>query len=140
MKLRRKRRAESPAIMLSPMIDMIFLLLVFFILSTMNMSEVKTIPIKLPVAQTAQTQLKQNFIVTIKKGGSLWLEDKAVKEEELVSIAKNNVAKDPKFVIMLRGDAEATYEEVVHVLDVFKKSGISRVTLATGRSESKEKK
>jgi len=139
MKLRRKRKAESPAIMLSPMIDMIFLLLVFFILSTMNMSEVKTIPIKLPVAQTAQTQIKQNFIVTIKKGGSLWLEDKLVKEEELVAIAKNNVAKDPKFAVMLRGEADATYEEVVHILDVFKKSGISRVSLATGRSESKEK-
>lgn len=135
MKLRRKRKAESPAIMLSPMIDMIFLLLVFFILSTMNMSEVKTIPIKLPVAQTAQTQLKQNFIVTIKKGGSLWLEDKIVKEEELIAIAKNNVAKDPKFVVMLRGEADATYEEVVHILDAFKKSGISRVSLATGRKE-----
>lgn len=139
MKLRRKRKTESPAIMLSPMIDMIFLLLVFFILSTMNMSEVKTIPIKLPVAQTAQSQIKQNFIVTIKKGGSLWLEDKLIKEEELVTIAKNNLAKDPKFTVMIRGEADATYEEVVHILDVFKKSGISRISLATGSSESKEK-
>lgn len=135
MKLRRKRKAESPAIMLSPMIDMIFLLLVFFILSTMNMSEVKTIPIKLPVAQTAQTQLQQKFVVTIKKGGSLWLEDKLVKEEELVAIAKNNAAKDPKFTIMLRGEADATYDEVIHILDIFKKANISRVSLATGRSE-----
>lgn len=135
MKLRRKRKAESPAIMLSPMIDMIFLLLVFFILSTMNMSEVKTIPIKLPVAQTAQTQLQQKFVVTIKKGGSLWLEDKLVKEEELVAIAKNNAAKDPKFTVMLRGEADATYDEVIHILDVFKKASISRISLATGRSE-----
>lgn len=135
MKLRRKRKAESPAIMLSPMIDMIFLLLVFFILSTMNMSEVKTIPIKLPVAQTAQTQLQQKFVVTIKKGGSLWLEDKLVKEEELVAIAKNNAVKDPKFTVMLRGEADATYDEVIHILDVFKKASISRISLATGRSE-----
>ena len=135
MKLHRRKRAESPSIMLSPMIDMIFLLLVFFILSTMNMSEIKTIPIKLPVAQSAQTQLKQNFAVTIKKGGYLWLEDKVVKEDELVAIAKNNLAKDDKFVVMLRGEADATYDEVVHVLDVLKKAGISRVTLATGRKE-----
>lgn len=51
MRRRRKRVMKSPEIMLSPMIDMIFLLLVFFIVSTMYMSEVKTIPIRLPVAR-----------------------------------------------------------------------------------------
>ncbi|MBR2220189.1 MAG: biopolymer transporter ExbD, partial [Phascolarctobacterium sp.] len=49
--------------MLSPMIDMIFLLLVFFIVSTMYMSEIKTIPIRLPVAQNSETVSKSNFSV-----------------------------------------------------------------------------
>ena len=51
--MRRRPRKQSlpPQLMLSPMIDMIFLLLVFFIVSTMYMSEIKTIPIRLPVAQ-----------------------------------------------------------------------------------------
>lgn len=51
MRRRRKRELTPPSIMLSPMIDMIFLLLVFFIVSTMYMSEVKTIPIRLPIAK-----------------------------------------------------------------------------------------
>lgn len=51
MRRRRKRVMKSPEIMLSPMIDMIFLLLVFFIVSTMYMSEVKTIPIRLAGCQ-----------------------------------------------------------------------------------------
>lgn len=50
MRRRHRRESKSPEIMLSPMIDMIFLLLVFFIISTMYMSEIKTIPIRLPVA------------------------------------------------------------------------------------------
>ena len=54
MRRRRKRELTPPSIMLSPMIDMIFLLLVFFIVSTMYMSEVKTIPIRLPVAKHSE--------------------------------------------------------------------------------------
>ena len=46
----RKRGKKAPEIMLSPMIDMMFLLLIFFIVSAMYMSELKTIPVKLPVA------------------------------------------------------------------------------------------
>ena len=54
--MRRRPRKQSlpPQLMLSPMIDMIFLLLVFFIVSTMYMSEIKTIPIRLPVAQNSE--------------------------------------------------------------------------------------
>ena len=48
----RKRGKKAPEIMLSPMIDMMFLLLIFFIVSTMQMTELKTIPVKLPVAAT----------------------------------------------------------------------------------------
>ena len=70
---RRKRVITPPEIMLSPMIDMIFLLLVFFIVSTMYMSEIKTIPIRLPAAQNAETVSKSNFSVTIKKDGSVYL-------------------------------------------------------------------
>ena len=57
---RRKRVITPPEIMLSPMIDMIFLLLVFFIVSTMYMSEIKTIPIRLPAAQNAETVSKKH--------------------------------------------------------------------------------
>lgn len=67
MRRRRKRLLRTPEIMLSPMIDMIFLLLVFFIISTMYMSEVKTIPIRLPVAQHSENVSKSNFNVSIKK-------------------------------------------------------------------------
>ena len=55
--MRRRPRKQSlpPQLMLSPMIDMIFLLLVFFIVSTMYMSEINSIPISLPVALNTET-------------------------------------------------------------------------------------
>ena len=50
----KKRKNLSVGIMISPMIDMSFLLLVFFIVSTMNMNEVKTLPVKLPRSKSIQ--------------------------------------------------------------------------------------
>ncbi len=73
MRRRRRREDKAPEIMLSPMIDMIFLLLVFFIVSTMYMSETKTIPIRLPVAQHSENVSKSNFNVSVKKDGTLYL-------------------------------------------------------------------
>ena len=52
---------KAPELMISPMIDMMFLMLVFFIYCTMNMSEIKTIDIKLPIAQNASIKTKTNF-------------------------------------------------------------------------------
>ena len=66
----RKRGKKAPEIMLSPMIDMMFLLLIFFIVSAMYMSELKTIPVKLPVASETITQSTVKFTVTIKDDGA----------------------------------------------------------------------
>ena len=52
----KERGKKTPEIMLSPMIDMMFLLLIFFIVSAMYMSELRTIPVKLPVATGTITQ------------------------------------------------------------------------------------
>ena len=84
----KKRGQSSPQLMLSPMIDMMFLLLIFFIVSTMYMSELRTIPVKLPVASETQSQSAAKFSVTVKGEGVYWLEDKLIKEQELMEKAK----------------------------------------------------
>ena len=72
---RRPRQADKmPELMISPMLDLIFLLLAFFIISTMYMTEVRTISIALPEAQSAETVSKSSSLVTVKKDGSCWLD------------------------------------------------------------------
>ena len=98
---RRKRVITPPEIMLSPMIDMIFLLLVFFIVSTMYMSEIKTIPIRLPVAQNAETVSKSNFSVTIKKDGSVYLDEDQIDIDLLVTNAAMESKRDSSFSVII---------------------------------------
>ena len=131
------RRNRMPAIMLSPMIDMMFLLLIFFIVSTMQMTELKTIPVKLPVATESVIQNTAKFTVTIKDDGAYWLQDKVISKQELVNKAREEQKKDEKFHVVIRADENVQYKAVIGLLDSFKKAGVSRVGLATEKDAKK---
>lgn len=137
--MRRRPRKQSlpPQLMLSPMIDMIFLLLVFFIVSTMYMSEKKTIPIRLPVAQNSETVSKSNFAVTVKKDGVLYLEDNKIEMKQLVANAAAESKRDAAFSVIIRADGEANYKTVIKLMDELKGAGVTRFGLATDLGDGK---
>ena len=137
--MRRRPRKQSlpPQLMLSPMIDMIFLLLVFFIVSTMYMSEIKTIPIRLPVAQNSETVSKSNFAVTVKKDGVLYLEDNKIEMKQLVANAAAESKRDAAFSVIIRADGEANYKTVIKLMDELKRAGVTRFGLATDLGDGK---
>lgn len=137
--MRRRPRKQSlpPQLMLSTMIDMIFLLLVFFIVSTMYMSEIKTIPIRLPVAQNSETVSKSNFAVTVKKDGVLYLEDNKIEMKQLVANAAAESKRDAAFSVIIRADGEANYKTVIKLMDELKGAGVTRFGLATDLGDGK---
>ena len=137
--MRRRPRKQSlpPQLMLSPMIAMIFLLLVFFIVSTMYMSEIKTIPIRLPVAQNSETVSKSNFAVTVKKDGALYLEDNKIEMKQLVANAAAESKRDAAFSVIIRADGEANYKTVIKLMDELKGAGVTRFGLATDLGDGK---
>ncbi len=137
MRRRRKREMKSPEIMLSPMIDMIFLLLVFFIVSTMYMSEIKTIPIRLPVAKHSENVSKSSFNVTVKQDGTLYLEDNQIDLNMLVHNAAIESKRDSSFSVIIRAEDDASYKTVIQLMDKMKGAGVTRFGLATDVGEGK---
>ena len=128
---RRQRQADKmPELMISPMLDLIFLLLAFFIISTMYMTEVRTISIALPEAQSAETVSKSSSLVTVKKDGSCWLDDKKMSLDAIVAEVKKRSGSDANYSVVIRGEKDAAYNDVIHVLDRFKAAGITRFGLA----------
>ena len=119
-----------PELMISPMLDLIFLLLAFFIISTMYMTEVRTISIALPEAQSAETVSKSSSLVTVKKDGSCWLDDKKMSLDAIVAEVKKRSGSDANYSVVIRGEKDAAYNDVIHVLDRFKAAGITRFGLA----------
>lgn len=131
MRLRDRRIIKPPELMIIPMIDIMFFLLVFFMLGTMYMIELKTIPIKLPTATNTSLEVKSTFSITMKEDGSLWLEDKKIDLNNLLMQAKIEKNNNPNFAIIIRADKNIDYGKVVKLLDQIKGAGITRFGLAT---------
>lgn len=131
MRLRDRRSFTKPEVMIIPMIDIMFFLLVFFMLSTLYMVNLKTVgDVNIPKATGAQTQMNVTYLVSVKKDGTLYLEDKAIEERALIANAKAESARNPKFAVVIRADEGIDYGKVVALLGKFREAGITRFALA----------
>lgn len=132
----RERKKKEIGIMISPMIDMSFLLLVFFIVTTMNMSEVQTVPVQLPSASQTQVQQESRFNVAVRADGSLFLGTQPITREALLARAKEASAKDSRFSLVIYGDGRTAYQTILSLLDDCKAAGIVRVGLAAEKADA----
>lgn len=131
MKLRDNRKLHAPELMIIPMIDIMFFLLVFFMLSTMYMVDLKTISIKLPVAENSAMDTKTTFAVSVKKDGTIWLGDKKTDIKSLAMQAAMEQRSNPGFAIIIRADKDIDYGRVIALMDTLKGAGVNRFGLAT---------
>ena len=131
MRLKDRRAFSKPEVMIIPMIDIMFFLLVFFMLSTLYMVDLKTIPVNMPKVQNAQSQTNVNYLVTMKADGTLYLENKLIDEDTLLQGAKEKYEENNNFAVDIRADESIDYGKIMALLDKFKAIGITKFGLAT---------
>lgn len=130
MKFRERRIAENPRLMIIPMIDIIFFLLVFFMMSTMFMVEQKVLPVTLPSASTAEMDMHRTVPVTVMADGSLRFNEDSVNLNELAIRVEAELRRDRDSRFVLRADRRAAYGQVVDVLNQLRRLGVQRLTVA----------
>lgn len=129
---RRKARIE-----IVPLIDIIFFLLATFVLVSMSMVKNQGVPIRLPVASTGKSiEQGETMIARISQDGAVFLNKQEYVVEALPQAleAFKNGQRDPKVII--QGDRDASYGNVIAVLDAVRKAGISKVAVQTTRKSS----
>ena len=131
MRLREWRVACQPRLMIIPMIDIVFFLLVFFMLSTLHMVEQKTLPVQLPAAQVSQGNSKKQIAVTVTVNGQIYIEDEIVPVELLKERVKAELSRQQDAFFVLRADRNVEYGRVVAVMDALKAVGVQRLSVAT---------
>ncbi len=136
MRLRDRRHCEKPEVMIIPMIDIMFFLLVFFMLSTLYMVDLKTVGINLPQAAYSDVQTKTEYVITMKADGTVWLEDKEISRTALLDRIKIERERNPRCSVVLRADRALDYGTVMVLLDELKGAGIVRIGLAAGSGDS----
>lgn len=133
MKLRNLRMEREPKLVIIPMIDIIFFLLVFFMMSTLYMVEQRTIPVNLPQAAAAQNNTPRSVSIVVTSEGRILFEREEIPLELLRKRVQIELGKDRDLVFVLRSDKEAQYGNVIAVLDELKLAGVQRVAIATER-------
>lgn len=130
MRLSAYRNNDRPQIMVIPMIDIIFFLLVFYIVSTLYMSEQRNLAIQLPSSASASVQAGSAVVITIAADDTLILNDMPL---DVADVAKHvrqfTGTENVRFVI--RADKNARHGLVVAVLDQLKSGGATNVSIAT---------
>ena len=126
------REKNQPTVMIIPMIDIMLFLLVFFMLSTIFMVQTNTLQVSLPQSTSAQQETRANVIpITVLSTGAVLYDKETAPTDELAKKVNRAIDADSNTVFVIRGDKSARYENVVEVLDLLKKSGAKRVSIAT---------
>jgi len=116
---------------LTPLIDVIFCILIFFILAAVGFSRQQAITLNLPKASTGTSQMREMLVVSLDSRGQLYLEKQPVSQVQLYSAVKNYHSLNPTGLMVLNASQEVRYSQVVQVLDMLKEVGGERVALAT---------
>ena len=117
---------------ITPMLDLAYVLLVIFIL--MTTAGVQGLTMNLPKPSNKPSTEKHDVkIVQVQQGGSVSINGAGVSMAELQSQLSAAKAADPKFSVMIKGDAKAPYAGVVGVIDLVNTLQIENVGLVTGR-------
>jgi biopolymer transport protein ExbD len=125
---------ETPfQINIVPMIDVIFSILVFFIVSTLYLTRSEGLPVNLPTAVTTQPLRQTQINVTISANGQIALNRKLIKLQNLENAVRSIVKPNAESVVVLNADEKVAYGQVVRVMDRLNQVGGVKVAIALQR-------
>lgn len=127
------RQKAGISIELTPMIDMVFLLLIFFLVATTFHQTEREMQIALPVASSSApiSAILQELIVNVDVEGRIIVGGRKIDPERLQSMVSEAVAVNPQQKVTVRGDRRTAYANIVAVLDICKGAGIQEPYLDT---------
>ncbi len=129
---RYRARGQGLALDLTPMVDVVFLLIIFFMVSTTFITLESGLPVDLPQAQTSQLQASDLPTVTITRDQQIFLSGAAIAEGDLVVALRSVLSSSASGTVVLRADQTVPHGTTVKVMDLIKQAGAQRIAIATG--------
>ena len=129
----RPRGKRNAAINITPLIDVMFLLLIFFMVSS-TFRDRLGLDVALPETEAAsQQEYSKHEIVVTEEGNFGYGEDAGLDASGLEAAIRADIAANPDAVLVLRGDKEARYDRYIEALGIVKKIGVEKLVLQTRR-------
>ena len=114
---------------LTPMIDIVFLLLVVFIYAMLSMAVHRGMPVKLPTSTTAVLDKTDRLAITVPAQGPIHVNETPVALDRLAAFLERRPDLGPSAMVMVFGDEDLAYQRLFHVLDQCRQAGIDRIAL-----------
>lgn len=130
MNFSKHRMKKQPVFMIIPMIDIIFFLLVFFMMNSLQTVSQKALDVQLPQAQAASAPTQLPIILTLDEAGHITIDNKPMSFEEAGSLMKARIVANPSASVILQADKRAAHGQVVALMDMLKGAGVTRLAIA----------
>ena len=126
-----KSNEKDIQINILPMIDIIFVILSFFIISSLYLVKLESIPLDLPKAETSKNELNDPIIVSMDIEGKIYINENYTDKKSLEFDLKKLISKKDKNFILIRADKEIRYGEFIYVLDILRKYKNLKIAVST---------
>lgn len=121
--------SDDSTVDMTPMLDIVFIMLIFFIVTTSFVKE-SGVTVSRPSAQTAAEDKKGNIMVAIKPNGEIWIDKRAVDVRSVRANIEKLKAESPESAVVIQADTEARTGVLVKVMDQIRLAGISNISIA----------
>jgi biopolymer transport protein ExbD len=123
---------EEAQIDMTPMLDIVFIMLIFFIVTT-SFIKPSGLDYNKPEASQATTQKSANIFIGVSKTGVIKMENRQVDIERVTANVERMLAESPEAAVLIEADKEAQHGLVVKVMDNVKKAGIDKISVSAGK-------
>lgn len=125
---------EDSDIDITPMLDVVFIMLIFFIVTASFVKE-SGIEVNRPEASTAQQQTKANIFIAINEKGEIWIDKRKVKQDSVRAVVERLHAENPQGSVVIQADENAKVKLLASVTDSARLAGVSNVSFATEENQ-----
>ena len=125
----RRRERQRARIEIIPMIDVVFFLLVFFMMASLSMTVYRGLPVNLPRATTGTTPPAETAAITVAPDGQAYLDREPVTRTVLGERLRGLVGANPTLAIVITADEAVAHGHVVDVLDEVRTAGVLRMAI-----------
>lgn len=112
-----------------PLIDIVFLLLVFFIYAMLSMAVHRALPIALPTSDSAEIEQSELLAITVTKNGNVFFDKDPIEMSALQEVLEEKVRFERLKGVQVFGDRNVEYQQLFKVLDSIKRAGITEISL-----------
>jgi biopolymer transport protein ExbD len=126
----RRRERKRARIEIVPMIDVVFFLLVFFMMASLSMTVYRGLPVNLPRASSGTTPPVETAAITVARDGQAYLDRTPVTRAALGERLRGLVGANPQVAIVITADEAVAHGRVVDVLDEVRTAGVTKMAIA----------